>query len=74
MQCKNLLGLARRNTKKRGNNKYGDSIIIITPIRYNIIYIYFFSQIIIVLLIFFRCGIVYALSGPISAIFTFLAG
>ncbi len=32
-----LLGLAGGNTKKRGNNKSGESI---TPIRYNIIPMY----------------------------------
>ena len=34
MQCEKLLGLAGRNTKKRGNKIYGECI---TPIRYNIL-------------------------------------
>ncbi len=35
LQREKYLGLARGNTKKRGNKKFGESI---TPIRYNVIH------------------------------------
>ncbi len=37
LQCEKLLGLARGTTKKRGNKKSDESI---TPIRYNVIHMY----------------------------------
>ncbi len=37
IQCEKLLGLARGNTKKRGNKKSGECI---TPIRYNVLHMY----------------------------------
>ena len=40
LQCEKLLRLARRTTKKRGNKKSDESII--TPIRYNVMNMYFF--------------------------------
>ncbi len=39
LQCKKLLGLARGNTKKRGNKKSDENI---TPIRY-VVHMYVFS-------------------------------
>ena len=38
LQCEQLLGLAGGTTKKRGNKKSDESI---TPIRYNVIHMYY---------------------------------
>ncbi len=47
LQCEKLLGLARGTTKKRGNKKSDESI---TPIRYNVIHMYWlFSRPIIII-------------------------